>query len=309
MRSSSPLAAGAVVSEASRASKAETSPRPKGNGAGRDPNGAYARAALENECDAVASAVEGKRNDTLNRASFNLHQLVAGGELDEDEVVSRLTRRGRSVRPGRGGRRQVGGRNNRQRRRAGREQPRHAPEQDDDASEDADEETDEPESKTKGNGSGHTGTGNSGAKAPPQGRHVELVRASGVIQRPIEWIWKPRLARAKLALLAGDPGVGKSSVTADIIARASNARPWPDNCGFAPAGYCVVLSAEDAADDTICPRLGPPAPTWISVLIMRMAGKLGAKSSFSLATDLPLLATAVAQIGNVVLLCIDPISA
>lgn len=50
----------------------------------------YGRAALEDECRALASVPIGTRNHALNRASFALHQLVAGGELDIAEVRNRL---------------------------------------------------------------------------------------------------------------------------------------------------------------------------------------------------------------------------
>jgi putative DNA primase/helicase len=52
--------------------------------------GAYGRAALEYEISALASTPNGQRNHALNRASFSLYQLVAGGELDEAEVINRL---------------------------------------------------------------------------------------------------------------------------------------------------------------------------------------------------------------------------
>jgi hypothetical protein len=51
----------------------------------------YAAAALAGEVDRVASAVEGQRNDTLNRAAFRLGQLVAAELLPEHEVVRELT--------------------------------------------------------------------------------------------------------------------------------------------------------------------------------------------------------------------------
>jgi putative DNA primase/helicase len=51
---------------------------------------AYAAAALEYEISALASAAPGGRNHALNRASFSLHQLVAGGELDGGEVDRQL---------------------------------------------------------------------------------------------------------------------------------------------------------------------------------------------------------------------------
>jgi hypothetical protein len=51
---------------------------------------AWAKAALERECKAVASAQPGTRNSALNTAAFNLFQIVAGGGLDEQEVRDRL---------------------------------------------------------------------------------------------------------------------------------------------------------------------------------------------------------------------------
>jgi hypothetical protein len=52
--------------------------------------GAYGRAALEREIAELANTPPGSRNRALNRASFRLHQLVAGGELNADEVHARL---------------------------------------------------------------------------------------------------------------------------------------------------------------------------------------------------------------------------
>ena len=50
----------------------------------------WARTALEQECANVVAAPVGTRNDALNRAAFNLFQIVAGGALDEQEVGDRL---------------------------------------------------------------------------------------------------------------------------------------------------------------------------------------------------------------------------
>lgn len=50
----------------------------------------YAEAALLREAHAVRTASEGTRNSTLNRAAFNLGQLVAGGALDPDTVRTEL---------------------------------------------------------------------------------------------------------------------------------------------------------------------------------------------------------------------------
>jgi hypothetical protein len=45
----------------------------------------WARAALQRECDALNT------NAALNIAAFNLGQIVAGGELTEQEVIDALT--------------------------------------------------------------------------------------------------------------------------------------------------------------------------------------------------------------------------
>lgn len=50
----------------------------------------YAEKALDNELSALRRAGEGQRNDTLNRAAFNLGQLVGAGALDRLTVERHL---------------------------------------------------------------------------------------------------------------------------------------------------------------------------------------------------------------------------
>jgi Bifunctional DNA primase/polymerase, N-terminal len=54
------------------------------------PPGAYGAVALEREIEALAGTAPGNRNHALNRASFSLHQLVGGGELDASHVEREL---------------------------------------------------------------------------------------------------------------------------------------------------------------------------------------------------------------------------
>ena len=51
---------------------------------------AYGRAALDSELATLAAAAEGTRNDTLNRAAFNLAQLANRGHLNWQEVCAEL---------------------------------------------------------------------------------------------------------------------------------------------------------------------------------------------------------------------------
>jgi hypothetical protein len=52
--------------------------------------GGYGAAALEREIQALVNTAPGRRNAALNRASFSLHRLVGGNELDGAEVERRL---------------------------------------------------------------------------------------------------------------------------------------------------------------------------------------------------------------------------
>lgn len=51
----------------------------------------YGEVALQREAEAVAHAPAGRRNDTLNRAIFNLAQLIAANHLEGDRVHATLT--------------------------------------------------------------------------------------------------------------------------------------------------------------------------------------------------------------------------
>lgn len=58
---------------------------------------AYAAKALANEVDAVTSAANGTRNDTLNKAGYSMAQLVAAGHITERDVHAALTDAASSV--------------------------------------------------------------------------------------------------------------------------------------------------------------------------------------------------------------------
>ena len=75
-----------------------------------------------------------------------------------------------------------------------------------------------------------------------------------VTAKPVEWLWPRYLARGKLALLDGDPEMGKSLVTLDLMARLSREAPLPDGSPPRPRCTSILLSTEDDAADTIRPR-------------------------------------------------------
>ena len=71
----------------------------------------------------------------------------------------------------------------------------------------------------------------------------------------VSWLWPGRLALGKLAMLDGDPGLGKSLLTLDLCARLSTGRPMPDGNLGPGLGNALILNAEDSEQDTIRPRL------------------------------------------------------
>jgi RecA-family ATPase len=82
----------------------------------------------------------------------------------------------------------------------------------------------------------------------------KVTRVADVAITAVEWLWPGRLPLGKLAVLDGDPALGKSTLMMDLAARVTTGSPLPDGHRPEPAAV-VLLSAEDAIDDTIRPRL------------------------------------------------------
>ena len=73
------------------------------------------------------------------------------------------------------------------------------------------------------------------------------------VEKP-KWLWPGYIPAGKLTILAGDPGMGKSTIVLDILSRISKGTFLPSgNRGV--TGMSLICSAEDSAEDTIVPRL------------------------------------------------------
>jgi putative DNA primase/helicase len=82
-----------------------------------------------------------------------------------------------------------------------------------------------------------------------------LTAASTIQVKPIDWLWKYRLAAGEFSLMAGEPGLGKSQAMLAIAAAITTGSEWPGGTGIAPTGSVIILSAEDSPETTIIPRL------------------------------------------------------
>jgi hypothetical protein len=141
-------------------------------------------------------------------------------------------------------------------------------------------------------------------------RDVLLSRcAAQIAPEKIEWIWYGRLARGKHACAAGEPGGGKSTLAVDICARLTTGGEWPCGEGRAPIGNIIILSAEDGAADTIIPRLLAAGADLNRVhVVSAVRNADGSRRTLNLQGDLELLEGKIAEIGDVCLIVVDPVS-
>jgi len=132
---------------------------------------------------------------------------------------------------------------------------------------------------------------------------------SAVTPTRVDWLWQDRIPLGKITILDGDPGLGKSVMTADLAARVSHGLPMPDGSP-GRAGGVVLLTAEDGLEDTVAPRLDAAGADRSRVLSLDMVPDLstgGVKPPV-----LPLDARYVeraAERMNAVLIVIDPLTA
>jgi hypothetical protein len=76
-----------------------------------------------------------------------------------------------------------------------------------------------------------------------------------VHSRITPWLCPGWLPLGKLALLKGDPGLGKSLITLDLCARLTTGRDFPDGCPAVLPCNVILVNAEDTLDDTVRTRL------------------------------------------------------
>lgn len=124
----------------------------------------------------------------------------------------------------------------------------------------------------KGNVIEHDGADGEGAS------HLgRLVSAKSVRRRRVDWLWPGFIAFGGLAFLTGDAGVGKGLFEADLIARLSRGRKFPDG-GRAPRTATLVYSKEENLETTLVPRLRAARADLGRVSFARPAGaRNGAK--------------------------------
>ena len=142
------------------------------------------------------------------------------------------------------------------------------------------------------------------------GRGLISQCAADIRPERVEWIWPGRIAVGKQTCFGGDPGTSKSTLSIAIAATVTRGGLWPCGEGQARKGSVIILSAEDGAADTIIPRLLAAGADRARVRIVTAVRTDNGKGhrSFNLQADLDLLEAHIHEIGDVVLIIIDPVS-
>jgi uncharacterized protein YdeI (BOF family) len=94
----------------------------------------------------------------------------------------------------------------------------------------------------------------SNSKSKPTGTGLIVSMGHEVETERVHWVWPGYIPAGKLTLVAGDPGMGKSTLVGDLIARISKGTHLPSG-QRSITGTSLIASAEDSPEDTIIPRL------------------------------------------------------
>jgi putative DNA primase/helicase len=162
--------------------------------------------------------------------------------------------------------------------------------------------------------------GNSSGQTPPpktseatSKREAILVRADTLDPESISWAWPNRFAFGKMAMIAGDPGLGKSTILIEIAALHSKGGDFP--CGEGKAVLCetLYLTAEDGLRDTLVPRLMAAEADLSKIHFLTGTKVEGAAADdvamFDITSDIILLRKVFTENPNIKILIIDPLTA
>lgn len=86
------------------------------------------------------------------------------------------------------------------------------------------------------------------------GSNLEIIRASEIEPKEVEWLWYPYIPFGKITLVQGDPGDGKSSFMLTLAALLTRGEPLPFTELRHEPMSVIYQTTEDDADDTVVPR-------------------------------------------------------
>jgi archaellum biogenesis ATPase FlaH len=143
-----------------------------------------------------------------------------------------------------------------------------------------------------------------------------LVSLETVKPEKVEWLVEGWIPLGKTTLLSGDPKLGKSVLGLSFAAAASTGACWPNKNGTpTKKGSVIILSAEDGVEDTIVPRLEAMGADRSRIKVLQAVRDSKDENTpveerpFCLEDDIRHLDMAIEQLGDAVLVIIDPVTA
>jgi AAA domain len=147
-------------------------------------------------------------------------------------------------------------------------------------------------------------TATSSSKA--SGRRLRVTRIADVRAERVRWLWEDRLPLGMLSIIAGEPGLGKSTLTADVAARASQGEL--DGALRGQPCDALIVTFEDHVASVVRPRLEAAGADLDRVSFIEAVEEDGSEGLVSLPDDIDRIAVEVEGTAAK-LLIIDPVVA
>ncbi|MBV9626662.1 MAG: AAA family ATPase [Xanthobacteraceae bacterium] len=142
---------------------------------------------------------------------------------------------------------------------------------------------------------------------PNPGPKVLGTRVSELKTCPLDWLWPGRIARAKLTLIGGPAGSGKSALATQLVAAVTTGGEWPCREGKAEQGL-VVLVCPHGDPDIIAARLTAAGANLANVHLIHELEESDGPRLFNIATDLPVLDATIRTLDRVRAIIVDSIN-
>jgi hypothetical protein len=148
---------------------------------------------------------------------------------------------------------------------------------------------------------------NQPAKPATAAPRALVTRVSELKTWPIDWLWPGRVARAKLTLISGPAGSGKSALAMNLVAAITTGGVWPCQEGDAPQGS-VILVCPHGDPDIIAARLRAAGANLANVHLIHEVEEPNGSRPFNVATDLPMLFATIRTLKQVRAIIFDSLN-
>jgi hypothetical protein len=148
---------------------------------------------------------------------------------------------------------------------------------------------------------------NQSAKPATAGPKAMVTRLSELKTWSVDWVWSGRIARARLTLIGGPAGSGKSALAMQLVAAVTTGGAWPCQEGNAPQGS-VILVCPHADPDIIAARLKAAGANLANVHLIHAVEESTGSRPFNVATDLPVVHATIRTLKQVRLIVFDSLN-